>query len=141
MPVFEALCLKEYKVELKDFIASTMVQIIDGINEANQHFESNGVDAAANPSDVYPMKEDYNSKVYGHIQPKSKNMNRTVHKIDFDVAVFASEEKETKGGIGIMVASVGLGSQGKSQNEHSSQSRIQFSIPLMFPEKESNITK
>ncbi len=124
-------------MELKDFIKSTMVQIICGINEANKHFEENEIDAAANPSDVYPMQEKYNSKVYGHIQPKSENINRTVHKVDFDVAVFASEEKETKGGIGIMVASVGLGSQGKSQNGHSSESRIQFSIPLMFPEKET----
>lgn len=46
------------------------------------------------------------------------------------------EGKETKGGIGIMVANIGLGSQGKSQNEKGSESRMKFSNPLMLPEKE-----
>jgi hypothetical protein len=58
---------------------------------------------------------------------------RVVQEIEFDVAVHATEGTETKGGIGIMVGAIGLGSQGKSQAGNASESRIRFTIPMVLP--------
>jgi hypothetical protein len=49
------------------------------------------------------------------------------------VAVYAKEGTETKGGVGVVVATIALGSQGKSKEDTGSESRIQFGIPLMLP--------
>jgi len=59
--------------------------------------------------------------------------NPSVHLIRFDVAVYAAEGKETKGGISIMVGTIGLGSQGRSDSSASTTSRIQFGIPMLLP--------
>jgi len=47
--------------------------------------------------------------------------------------VYAAEGTETKGGIGIMVGTVGIGGQAKSDASASTTSRIQFGIPMLLP--------
>jgi hypothetical protein len=53
--------------------------------------------------------------------------------VEFDVAVRATEGKETKGGIGVVAGVIGLGSSGKSDSSSGSESRIKFSIPVLLP--------
>lgn len=117
-------------MQLSDFISKTLIQISNGIENANEKLKNSS--ARINPSNVYPADSSYNKTVYGHIQ-KERQMNPAVHLIQFDVVVHASEGKETKGGIGIMVGSIGLGSQGKSDATSSTNSRIQFGIPMLLP--------
>jgi len=56
-----------------------------------------------------------------------------VQKVDFDIAVTIGEKTATKGTIGIVIAAIGLGSQGESSNSKSSESRIRFSVPIALP--------
>ena len=60
-------------------------------------------------------------------------VSKELHPIEFDVAVTTTEGTETKGGIGVFVVAVGLGSQGKSDATNSSSSRIKFSVPIFLP--------
>ena len=75
------------------------------------------------------------SGIYGGLEEGdgTPSYNRIVESIEFDVAVTVSEGKETKGGIGILVGSIGLGSQGKSDSEHSAVSRLKFRVPFVLP--------
>lgn len=118
-------------MQLKDFVKSVIVELVTGLSEANDAVRSSG--AIVNPANVHPLQEEF-GRLYGHIS--DSKMRRAVHKIDFDVAVTASEGKETKGGIGIAVATLGLGASGKSDTAQSTTSRIQFSVPIAYPEKE-----
>ena len=70
--------------------------------------------------------------VYGFLDTQTKFF-KAVQKVEFDVAVTASTGTATKGGIGIMVGAIGLGSQGKSEAQDSSISRIKFLVPMVLP--------
>jgi small neutral amino acid transporter SnatA (MarC family) len=49
------------------------------------------------------------------------------------VAVTATDGTKTKGGIGVFVGAVGLGSQGQSEELKQSMSKIKFTVPLALP--------
>ena len=119
-------------IELKDFIAQALVQVAKGIEQANQALE--GTDAAVVPKNACVNQANSRDALYGWIEPKEK-FKRTVYAIDFDVAVTAQEGKGTKGGIGIVIGAIGLGSQGQSDQKSEVISRIRFKIPMTYPEK------
>jgi hypothetical protein len=118
-------------MELKNFVRSVIIELVTGLKEANEAVKDSG--ALVNPAHVFPLKEDF-GHLFGHIT--KYQVERAVHKIDFDVAVTASEEKETKGGIGIAVATLGIGASGKSDTAQSTMSRIRFSVPIAYPEND-----
>jgi hypothetical protein len=115
-------------MNLKEFVQHALVQVAQGIEGANTDLKDS--DALVNPQHV-EVKGD-NSRAYGFVD-EDHIPTRTVELIQFDVAVSAEKAKGSEGGIGIMVGSVGLGAKGKSDISNSSQSRIQFSIPMVFP--------
>ena len=121
-------------MNLETFISESLTQIARGIEKA----DSNLTDSTAivSPRRIKPMPKE--SGVYGGLEEGDgkPSYSRLVESIEFDVAVTVSEGKETKGGIGIMVGSVGLGSQGKSDKEHSAISRLKFRIPFVLPNTE-----
>ena len=116
-------------MELQDFITNTIVQIAQGIEGAKLQLEDS--EAIVNPRHVSDTGNG-DSPIYGYLNT-NENFYKAVQKIEFDVAVTAEQGKETKGGIGIQVGSIGLGAQGKSESGSSSISRIQFTIPMVFP--------
>ena len=124
-------------MELHTFISSTLVQIAQGIENANKQLE--GTRALVNPRNVHPV-EGKGSSVYGYLNTKKK-FYKVVQRIDFDVAVTAEAGTETKGGVGIQVGSIGIGTQGKSEKANSSVSRIAFSIPMVLPMDDSPFDK
>lgn len=122
-------------MDLKSFVAETLVQIAQGIDEANEKLADS--QAIVNPRYVIGHGEIKDATVYGYLVEGNErnNYRQAVHAVEFDVAVFATEGKEAKGGIGIVVGSIGLGTQGKSDTSSSSNSRIRFTIPMLFPAK------
>lgn len=119
-------------MDLQTFIRETLVQIARGIEEASEELKESG--ALINPENVANANQQ-GSVVYGQIVPKRDAiMRRHVHSVTFDVAVAASEGTGTKGGIGVVVGAIALGSQGQSNASSSSTSRVQFSVPVALPE-------
>jgi len=111
-------------MELQDFVAESLKQIISGVKTAQEY--GSGVGAKVNPL-INPFS-DYGPKVL------ATEDGELAQEIKFDVAVTTTKGTSTKGGIGVFVGSVGLGSQGKSDAESSSISRIKFSVPLVLPQ-------
>ncbi|RJO60288.1 hypothetical protein C4544_05350 [candidate division WS5 bacterium] len=124
-------------MNLKDFIKETISEISKAIVEANAELSNAGT--IVNPKNVAGSYKD-TEKVYGFMLKESENKDyrRPVHLIEFDVAVTATDQKGTKGGIGVMVGVIGLGSQGQSSAENSIQSRLKFHIPVALPVGEMN---
>ena len=118
-------------MELQDFIQNSLVQIARGIEKAA--IELKDSKAIVNPRrvDTRTVKDDH---IYGYINTDPrKRFFKVVQKIDFDVAVTAEKSKETKGGMGISVGSITVGTQGRSENTGSTVSRIRFSVPMLLP--------
>lgn len=119
-------------MQLSEFIKEVLVEIVTGIKEANKELESS--DASINPSRLTPENFSSNSGLIGTVPDNYDPENRLVHIVKFDVAVNASQEKESKGGLGIVVASFALGAQGKTENVVGTTSRIQFDVPIIYPQ-------
>ena len=107
-------------MKLKDFVAETLKEIIDGVIEAQKHYSANG--GVINSGDIEGPKVG-----------TDRHTGVPLQSVEFDVAVTTTEGTETKGGIGVFVGPIGLGSQGKSDSANSSVSRIKFSIPVILP--------
>lgn len=98
-------------MELKDFVSQSIQQIVAGVREAQQQ---HGTDARINPSNLRLGSETSQKHLFDF------DNHMLLSNVEFDVAVTAEEGKGTKGGIGVFVGSVGLGSQGQSETRNSS---------------------
>ena len=117
-------------MELSEFIHASLVQIAKGIEDANNDLDQSS--AIVNPREISNIEKDQRMGFYETEEGKFVPVN----KITFDVAVTASEGTQTKGGLGVVIGAVTLGSQGQSDNKNSSASRLSFSIPMVLPSPE-----
>jgi hypothetical protein len=119
------------ELTLQDFIRETLVQITNGINEANKALAGTG--ARVNPKNMTPTSAE-GAQFFGRLETGEYQHPPLVHGISFDVAVHASESSQKAGGLGIVVAAVAVGGRSKSDVAAASESRIQFDIPMLYPE-------
>jgi uncharacterized protein with GYD domain len=111
-------------MHLDDFVSQSIIQITQGVLAAQKELESTG--AAVNP--LMRKVENHDAAAVAEMRA-----GETVSTIRFDVAVSASSGQEAKGGIGVVSGVFNLGSAGKSEHLSETISRIQFSIPIIFP--------
>lgn len=119
------------ELTLQDFIRETLVQITNGISEANKALAGTG--ARVNPKNIAPTSV-AGAQFFGRLETGDYQHPPLVHAIRFDVAVHASESSQKAGGLGIVVAAVAIGGKTKSDVAATSESRIQFEIPMLYPE-------
>lgn len=118
-------------MELKEFIKASLVQINQAISESNEQLEESG--AVINPKGVQINSD--NSQAYGRQSWKDEHHKyKVVQKIDFDVAVYAQNDETAGGGAKISIASIGIGAEAEVKNMNKSESRLKFSIPVIYPE-------
>ncbi len=117
-------------MDLKEFTKETLVQIVQGVNEANDYLAE---------FDAYVTRDIYKSTTGDRYLDRNGHYTHAVN-IDFDVAVTATESNETKGGGGIKVVQLfHAGMESSKNNENQSISRVKYSIPLVLGRKEDNI--
>ena len=111
-------------MELKTFVAETLKQLIDGIKTAQEYAKKEG--AIVNPNERFMYSD---NKEYAI----STTTGLRAQVIDFDIAISAQESDQYKGGVGIFVGPVGIGTQGHAEFTDSSVNRIKFSLPVYLP--------
>jgi hypothetical protein len=107
-------------MELRDFIKETLVQIAQGIVDASAALKDSG--ARVNPGNVMT-----------YVRAQEVMRRHDAGKKHRDFAVHAKEDKTVKGGLGIGVAGIILGTQGQAATADGVESRIKFRIPMLFP--------
>jgi hypothetical protein len=116
-------------VNLQEFIAEALVQIVEGVRTAQARVGESG--AKINPTAIYIGNEgppqwdsDFSrDRHYGQI-------------VEFDVAVAATDKENLKGGIGVVGVIVGMGYKAEKGKDSSTVSRIKFSVPVFLPQQE-----
>lgn len=108
-------------LSLDEFIAATLKSIIDGVKEAQDYAASH--DAKVNPPKT---KVSMGRRERHEVEPGG-----TI--VDFDVALATREGTEKKGGVGVFLASCGVGAQAQSETAFSSTSRVRFSLQVVPP--------
>lgn len=114
-------------MELKDFIKETLIQIVQGISEAQEALAD--TDCAINPSET---------RSGSYTTAFIKNKSRIVQDVDFNIALTSSSNSENKTGIGVMLGSIGLGGNHTSTDGNISNTNISFSVPVVFPSVDNN---
>ena len=109
-------------MELRDFISETLIQIVQGINDAQEALKD--TDCAINPRDIV-----FENRSYVNL----KNKLHIVHDIDFNIALTNTSNSEDKTGIGVMLGSCGIGNNKTSSGGNTSNTNISFSVPVVFP--------
>jgi hypothetical protein len=110
-------------VNLQDFIKTALTDIVAGVAAASEAAVAHGASVGSMP-------------LFGYVK-ENKIMtdggDRPVATVEFDIALAETNSKDTKGGIGVYLGAVGLGSQGASHGEASTHSRIKFSVSVVLP--------
>ena len=120
-------------MDLQSFIRETLVQIAQGIEEANSRLAEKGSLAKVNPPTIalYNDKEGY---AYVVASGDFKSKNAIVPIVEFDVAVHGAEStKDGKGGA-LRVAVAELGGKRETERSTSSISHIHFRVPMLLPQ-------
>ncbi len=110
-------------MELKEFVEESLKQVIEAVSNVAEY-------AKKNDAEINPCQHEWG---YGQGLYFDKQTGRVLTSIEFDIAVTANDDSKTKGGIGIVVAQIMLGSQGESAKHNERVSRMKFSIPVVLP--------
>jgi hypothetical protein len=115
-------------MDLKDFVSETLVQIADGIEQAQKQLAEKKSQAIINT----------NTTSDGSGRLVTGGVRKPVEIVEFDVAILANEGTETKAGFGLAVVSLlNIEAGGKSNKSNGSESRIKFKVPMVFPMHET----
>ena len=109
-------------MDLQTFVAESLKEIIAAVKEAGAYAVTEG-------AEINPAQDSWDD----HVQRFDGLTGRAVSDVAFDIAVVAQEDKKTKGGIGVVVGTLALGSQGESGALSQSTSRVKLSVPVVLP--------
>lgn len=116
-------------MDLKDFIATSLTQIAEGILAASEALKH--TDAVVNPTKL--STHSHNSQGFGRTEPGDDSTRRLVERVTFDVAVTTEGETQGRAGLKVGVANFGVNMGGDMKERAGQESRIQFTIPMVFP--------
>ena len=114
-------------MNLKEFVKESLVQIIGAIAEAGAFAESDG--GEINPASL-EWREDQ-----GHLLIYDAETGQMASLVEFDIAITTTEgtEKGAEGGIKVLGMTVGASAHADAKSENQSQSRLKFSVAVVFP--------
>lgn len=112
-------------MELKEFIKETLVQLVEGVKDAQKETSDSG--AVIVPDGIRT------SNISEYYMVAIEKVAVPVYHVDFEVALTHSDGKEDKGGIGVWFGSVGVGGQVKTDGNEVSATNVKFRIPIILP--------
>lgn len=117
-------------MNVQEFIKTAITEIVAGVSEAKEAVRDHGASVGSDP--VFGFHKENKVLTDAH--------NRLVTMVEFDIALAQADGTNIKGGIGVFLGAINLGSQGESHGESSSHSRIKFSVPVVLPGEKQTMT-
>ena len=103
-------------INLKDFVSSTIIEIMEGVKEAQKFAQNN--DAVVSPID-----------------------SKRTEEIEFDLEVSTTKTDGAKGGISVVAWKLfKVGAEGEIGTNQMSTNRIKFKIPIRLPYQPGDVT-
>lgn len=113
-------------MELKDFIKKTLIEITQGVKEAQEECSKSG--ALINPTYTpYAQTKDKGNLI------KHKAKSIEVTSVNFKVAITVSEGEEKNKGINILSSVIKLGASNTSTDSIQNANIIEFKVPIILP--------
>ena len=102
-------------MELREFIAATIKDIVGGVADAKSQLPRTSTgDEIKGGREKYEI---YSDRI----------------EVEFDIEVGMSSADESKGGLTVLLASIGVGAGTKSSAEEKTTNRINFRVPVQLP--------
>ena len=117
-------------LNLQEFIAEALVQIAQGVKDAQEKMGESG--AMINPKEYAVQPSGQLQWFKGGFSSEQPHIGQN---IEFDVAVEAVDKGTLKGGIGV-AGVINIGYKAEKDKENSTISRIKFSIPMFLPRQD-----
>lgn len=114
-------------MELKDFIKTTLEQIVEGTALAQQSIKTKG--GIINPSNM-SFQKDGTWNNYNHAMPQE---------VMFDVGLTSTDKSGSTEGIGVFLGSISLGKKNDFGVEQVAVTKVKFTVPLVLPPGEKLI--
>lgn len=114
-------------MNLQEYISESLVQIVNGINDANEKLKGTG---ASVPKTISAPA---NAEKYTRIH--TAHSTEIVADINFDVKIEIVESQNTEGGGGLKLHVASFGANHEVKDSTSSSQRLQFTLPLSLPGK------
>ena len=118
--------VRQEQVGIQVFIQNTLVQIINGVKEAQDSIGYSG--ATICPTGLYFTGGQETCVIY-------KPGWGIVQTVEFDIAVGTSGSIEAQGGAGISVNVINLGAKAVKGKKKEAMNRVRFSVPVLLPSK------
>ncbi len=106
-------------MELKEFIRESLVQITEGVIEAEEICSKKG----ANINPLLSENKEMAMTPY----------NNSVSMVKYHIGLCDSTDSSDKRGIGVFLANIGVGYSGDEVKKFESVTSIDFSIPIKLP--------
>jgi hypothetical protein len=110
-------------MDLKDFVASSLTQIVEGVKMAQQATGASG--AWINPATRFSKSDETVNVAPG--------ISAYVHDVEFDVAVTVSDKQGADAGAKLEIFGAKIGGGGNVAYENQAVSRVAFSVPVVWP--------
>ena len=110
-------------MELREFIGQALGEIIEGVRDAQKAVDGRFGAAVVDRELTYEL---------GAADPGGLSPRQTVR---FHIALTSTDSEGGKGGLGVFLGGLAIGGQVKSDAEHVSLTRLEFSIPIQLPQQ------
>lgn len=116
-------------MDIKEFVATAIEQILTGVAESQQAALAKG--ATINPRNIHGAKGRANDDCYGFVECRegSELYQTRVTMVTFDLQVEARDREEGSISAGVRV----IGGNTTTEMERAHSSRITFSVPIALP--------
>ena len=113
-------------MELKEFITQTLININQGIIDAQEQTKESGI--VINPKNIKKRDSNIFEVCNGNSAP--------IQEIEFNIVVNVAEGKDSKIAVGAFTGMLSGGVSNTNQNNSSTQTTIKFNLPVQFPSKD-----
>lgn len=110
-------------MELKEFITQTLININQGIIDAQEQTKESGI--VINPKNIKKRDSNIYEVYNGNSAP--------IQEIEFNIVVNVTEGKDSKIAVGAFTGMLSGGVSNTNQNNSSTQTTIKFNLPVQFP--------
>ncbi len=110
-------------MELKEFVSQSLLQIFEGVKQAQDQLKDTGGTIA--PSNISSRPQHPSIIGYVHSAP--------IISVDIDVSVTTTDANNSKAGLGLFIAAFSGGVQAGSESSNNQFNRLRFSVPVVLP--------
>ena len=108
-------------MELREFVRSTLLEIVAGVTDAQKALDEEGSTAVVN------------ALAAGNLKVHSRRGLPLLQMIEFDVALTVTETTDKGIGGRLSIAAASIGTQRGASVENSEVSRVRFQVPVVLP--------